>query len=392
MVNSISIVTFAFLFLFKLMSLVKNVLSSCNYTYFFDNTQVNFTKAVQKCSKLNATVLVIENACEDKFIKDFYLKNASNGIWLGIYYFIGNKTNVNYYTNKTLTYYNWHRTYTINLKNRCVRYSKSLSAWIDSLCTELKYVVCKVSDKCGSCNCSLPTTSTTTTTTPIIPTTPMISETIITSNSVPNELITCNYTYIFLPEEVNFTEAVEICRNLNSTVLVIENECENKFIKANYLMNATNGIWLGNYDLNGDETNVNYYTNKTVIDFNGSNILSSATGERCVRLTNVGTWADTVCSDSFSIVCKFSDSGSCNCPSDTTTKTALITSTSTPTTPSKTESTSKHLGVWSEWSSWQICILEKKRKLINDSVEIFRSNISCDLICKLFDLNINLIY
>jgi hypothetical protein len=242
MVYSILIITVTFLFLLTTSNSTLNGLSA-NYTYLFDHTRGNFTQAIKKCSQLNATVLVIEDAYEDNFIKDNYLMNLTTGIWLGIYDFIGNETNVNYCTNKTLSYYNWDKNYPKNLTNRCSRYSTFFKTWIDSSCSEFKYVVCKVSDKCGSCNCSLPTTSTTTTTTPVISETKNPSQT--TSNSVPND-------------------------------------------------------------------------------------------------------------------------------------NALTTTTTT-------QTTSKPLGIWSEWSSWQICILEKKRKLINYSVEIIRSNISCDLICKLFD-------
>jgi hypothetical protein len=34
--------------------------------------------------------------------------SVKDGIWLVIYDFIGNETNVNYYTNKTLNYTNWN--------------------------------------------------------------------------------------------------------------------------------------------------------------------------------------------------------------------------------------------------------------------------------------------
>jgi hypothetical protein len=42
------------------------------------------------------------------------------------------------------------------------------------------------------------------------------------------------------------------------------------------------------------------------------------------------------------------------------------------------------LGVWSEWSSWQVCVLEKKRKIFENPIriEVVRLNISCSLICK----------
>jgi hypothetical protein len=42
----------------------------------------------------------------------------------------------------------------------------------------------------------------------------------------------------------------------------------------------------------------------------------------------------------------------------------------------------KPLSGWSEWRSWEICVLEKKRRHYNNSVQIIQSNISCYLICK----------
>jgi hypothetical protein len=203
----------------------------------------------------------------------------------------------------------------------------------------------------------------------------------ITSNAVQNEL-NGSY-YCFKPALVNFTIAVEICKCLNATVLKCSST-EDNFIKGNYLMNALNGIWLSIYDFIGNETNVNYYTNKTLTYYNRSNIQLVNNGEPCVRLRTDGIWADTGCDSLFSVVCKLTDYGSCNCPSPPTTTTTSSPTTSTQTTSSTTATISKALGFWSEWSSWQICILEKKRKLINNTVETIRANISCDLICKLF--------
>jgi hypothetical protein len=167
----------------------------------------------------------------------------------------------------------------------------------------------------------------------------------ITSNSVQNEL-NASY-YCFKPALVNFTLAVEICKCLNATVLLIENANEDNFIKGNYLMNALNGIWLSIYDFIGNETNVNYYTNKTLTYYNRPNIQIANPVEPCVRLRT-----DTGCNSLYSVVCKLSDYGSCNCPSPTTTTISTPT-TSTQTTSSTTATLSKALGVWSEWSSWK---------------------------------------
>jgi hypothetical protein len=100
MIISILIIKTVFIFILTL----KNVLSAPNYTYCFHPTPVNLTVAVQKCKQLNSRVLVIEDTIEDKYIKDNFLINSTTDIWLGIYDFIGNEANVNYYTNETLSF------------------------------------------------------------------------------------------------------------------------------------------------------------------------------------------------------------------------------------------------------------------------------------------------
>ena len=57
-----------------------------------------------------------------------------DGIWLGVYDYIGNETNVNYYTNKTLNYYNWQIEYPKTLLGVCVVYCQT--GWIDTQCLE----------------------------------------------------------------------------------------------------------------------------------------------------------------------------------------------------------------------------------------------------------------
>jgi hypothetical protein len=126
MIFSLFVIKTVFIFILTSSNLVKNVLSACNYTYIFQPTPVNFTVAVQKCKQFNASVLVIEDACEDLFIKDNFLMNVTSGIWLGIYDFIGNETNVNYYTNKTLPYTNWNFTEPSGPKEKCTRFMKTV--------------------------------------------------------------------------------------------------------------------------------------------------------------------------------------------------------------------------------------------------------------------------
>jgi hypothetical protein len=223
---------------------------------------VNFTAAVQKCKQLNASVLVIEDACEDKFIRDNYLMNSSD-IWLGIYDFIGNETNVNYYTNETLPYTYWYVSEPNNILSLCTRYMKTFSQWGDGPCSSLYSVVCKASTTISSTPISTTTLVTTTLTTTLAASTTISTTTIATT------------------------------------------------LAASITISST--------------------TNFATTTFAST----SATSISISKTTN---------------------------------------------SPSSG---------WSEWNPWEICTLEKKRRhLTNSSLdEIFKLNISCDLICKYDILN-----
>jgi hypothetical protein len=181
MMNSILIIKTVFIFILTLSNLVKHVLSASNYTYIFQPTPVNFNEAVQICNKLNASVLVIEDSTEDKFIIDNFLMN-SNDIWLGIYDYFGNETNVNYYTNKTLPYINWLGSEPSNFLEKCARYMKAYLRWGDHMCSNLYSVVCKAS--------TLTSTTTSTNSTTIPPTT--ISTTTLATTSATSLSKTTN--------------------------------------------------------------------------------------------------------------------------------------------------------------------------------------------------------
>jgi hypothetical protein len=87
-------------------SFLKTVLSC----YIFYKQKDKFANAVITCDSMNATVVFIDNSAEDDFIRNNYFNNAAGStvFWLAIYDFIGNETNVNYYTNITLNFTNWY--------------------------------------------------------------------------------------------------------------------------------------------------------------------------------------------------------------------------------------------------------------------------------------------
>ncbi len=116
-----------------------NLLRYAIGSYILYPSSVDFSQAVLTCDSINATVLFIDNSAEDDFIKNNYLNNKSvkDGIWLAIYDFIGNDTNVNYYTNQTLNYTNWNP-HISNVKSQlCTRYEKkSYIGWGDDPCSK----------------------------------------------------------------------------------------------------------------------------------------------------------------------------------------------------------------------------------------------------------------
>jgi hypothetical protein len=72
--------------------------------------------------------------------------------------------------------------------------------------------------------------------------------------------------YILGSQSKTFADAILECNSINAHVVLPKNLIEDNLIKATYLLhnNVTNGIWLAMYDYPGDETNNNYYTNKSL--------------------------------------------------------------------------------------------------------------------------------
>ncbi len=66
-----------------------------------------------------------------------------------------------------------------------------------------------------------------------------------------------NWTYysehyfLFIPTEMNSTQALAICSSYESNLLSVETDDRHNFIKLNYLNSTPNGIWLALYDFIG---------------------------------------------------------------------------------------------------------------------------------------------
>jgi hypothetical protein len=115
-------------------------------SYFLFSAAVTFQEAVHECSSINAKVVSIDDSNEDALIFEKYLQDSkvTSGIWLAIYDYIGNETNVNYYTNTTLNYTNWVSGQPHTKSDHCVRYEKTSSKkWDETTCTKHFSVLCE---------------------------------------------------------------------------------------------------------------------------------------------------------------------------------------------------------------------------------------------------------
>ena len=130
--------------IFLFVNFIRSVIGS----YILYPANVSFSVAVQKCDSKNASIVFINNSAEDAFIKNTYLNDSSvtSGIWLAIYDFIGNETNVNYYTNQTLSFTNWYPGEPNKRTDYCVRYDKELQKWADKRCSQLNTVLCELNN------------------------------------------------------------------------------------------------------------------------------------------------------------------------------------------------------------------------------------------------------
>jgi hypothetical protein len=160
--------------------LIKNTKGS----YILYPTTATFHEAVHQCSLLSATVVFIDNSDEDTFIVKTYLQNlVPTGIWLAIYDFIGNETNVNYYTNQTLRNTNWVSGQP-KIKNYCcVIYDKApINQWNEISCDKKYSVLCETNVTETTTEKSKTTTIYYSTSSRITSTTTSISTTISTTS------------------------------------------------------------------------------------------------------------------------------------------------------------------------------------------------------------------
>ena len=112
-------------------------------------------------------------------------------------------------------------------------------------------------------------------------------------------------TYFLFPENVNFVQAVQKCSSINETVLFIDDLAEDTYIQNIFLNDSlvSTAIWLAIYDIFGNETNVNYYTNQTL---NYTNWDYNDRNDKCFRYKKNKNWWDIGCDSSFSTLCEFS--------------------------------------------------------------------------------------
>jgi hypothetical protein len=238
-------------------------------------------------------------------------------------------------------------------------------------------------------------------------------------------------TYFLFPEEVNFTQAVQTCSSINATVLFIDDFTEDTYIKNTYLPLVTTAIWLAIYDIIGNETNVNYYTNQTL---NYTNWAIDNSDENCFRYVKNQNWWDVYCYFLYSTLCEFStiqteftetnvtatttipettiihETTITQSPDIATTQTTFSVSNimNTLTTTTIPETTIIHettitqspaiattqttfsvssimkIPLWNEWNSWSFCLLYRQRNNTNmtNGIENEILNVSCSLVCE----------
>jgi hypothetical protein len=203
-----------------------------------------------------------------------------------------------------------------------------------------------------------------------------------------------NYTNSSSIGDVN-PQAVQKCSSISATVVFIDDLAEDNYIKSHYLPNVSTAIWLAIYDIFGNETNVNYYTNQTL---NYTNWSIDKTSEKCFRYVKKSNWLDYGCDASFSTLCEFSKltvQTSFTVTNLTTTmtitessatyKTTIIQSPNIATTQT-TISVSNIINIplWNTWNPWSFCEFHRQRKnnKMTNGMENEILNVSCSLVCE----------
>jgi hypothetical protein len=200
-------------------------------------------------------------------------------------------------------------------------------------------------------------------------------------------------SYFLFPVEVNFTQAIQKCSSINATVLFIDNSTEDTYIKNTFLNGplVTTAIWLAIYDIFGNETNVNYYTNKTL---NYTNWVIDRTSDKCFRYVKNGNWLDYGCDASFSTLCEYSTiqtgftvtnmSATMTTPESSTIYQTTITQSPSIATTETIISNIINNPLWNKWNPWSFFQLYRQRNNsnINNGFENEIINVSCSLVCK----------
>jgi hypothetical protein len=185
-------------------------------------------------------------------------------------------------------------------------------------------------------------------------------------NSIRNSI----GAYILFPEQVNFTQAVQICSSINAKVVFIDNSTEDTYIKNTYLPLVKTAIWLAIYDIIGNETNVNYYTNRTL---NYTNWVYDNRNDKCFRYEKNKQWLDIICGSLYSTLCEFS---TVQTGFTVTNVTAAITTISV--------SNIMNIPLWNTWNPWSFCEFRRQRnnKNMSNGIENEILNVSCSLVCE----------
>jgi hypothetical protein len=130
-----------------------------NYN-FFSGSDVTFHTGLAMCQNISAQMVFINDENENNFIKNNYSTNPKKTIWLAIYDYFQNETNVNYYTNESLNYTDWASKNPDKINEQCISIEND-NNWKDRKCDEKHSVLCEY----------IEITSTTTTISSIITTT-----------------------------------------------------------------------------------------------------------------------------------------------------------------------------------------------------------------------------
>jgi hypothetical protein len=235
-----------------------------NYTYFPGN--YTFDEAIEKCASINCTVVFIDSQTINDYIYSNFVINK-NRIWLAIIDIFGNETNVNYYTNETLSYNNWGHFQ--NTDTRCVTYSNSLDyqPWDDIFCSDNASILCEISFNRNPTTTHLesrssiiskvskltsPSTINTTTNSIIISS--LITNSYI--NASTGQISVLSNTYLTSSVTVTITIPISILRTTTDENLIYENTDFSKWFTVNCSFTRTRYNTLNSSEIEILNTNI----------------------------------------------------------------------------------------------------------------------------------------